>query len=115
MVSLPSVIYNGKTQLTEPYRGNIVTDFSYGVFKSDKSDVYYGTYRCIKKVPMDWDTLASFGQEVSTRLHIRANFLSPSDDMMSLWHLSWAGLLLRGISPPQRSSRSFNTCTRLAL
>jgi len=69
VVSLPPVIYNGKTQLTEPYRGNIVTDLSYGVFGADKPDVYYGTYKCVKKVAMDWDTLASFGQEVSTSFY----------------------------------------------
>ena len=115
MVSLPSVIYNGQTQLTEPYRGNIVTGSSYGVFRGEKSDVYYGTYRCIKKVPIDWDTLVSFGQEVSTRCRARVNLPSSSDGVMSLWHLSLTGSWSRGIPAPQRSSRSFNICTRLAL
>ena len=66
IVSLPSVIYNGKTQLTEPFRGDVVTDFLYDVFGADKQRVYYGTYQCVKRVPMNWEVLASFSQEVST-------------------------------------------------
>jgi hypothetical protein len=69
VISLPSVIYNGKTQRTEPFRINIVTDSSYEVFVADKKAVYYhGSYRCIKRVPMDWEVLASLGQTVSTEL-----------------------------------------------
>ena len=112
VVSLPSVIYNGKTQLTEPHRGNIITDFSYEVFKADKPELYYGTYRCIKKVTVDWDVLASFGQEVSTEFHARANL--PSNEMMSLWHPSWTVSWSRKISPPQPSPHSFKICTRVA-
>ena len=44
-------------QLTVPFRANIVTDFSYEVFGEDKHNVYYGTYRCAKRVTMDWDVL----------------------------------------------------------
>lgn len=72
VVFLPSVIYNGKTQLTEPFPDNIVTGLSYEVFGEDEHRVHYGTYQCIKRVSMDWDALTSFGQEVSTGLHTRA-------------------------------------------
>jgi len=64
VVCLPSVVYNGKTQLTEPFGGNLVTNFLYEVPGAD--NVYYGTYRCIEKVTIDWDVLTSFGWEVSS-------------------------------------------------
>ena len=75
VVSSPSVVYNGAAQLSEPFRGNITTDFSYEVFGADSQHVYYGTYRCIKRVSMDWDVLMSFGQEVSTGFNTRTNFI----------------------------------------
>jgi len=68
VVSLPSVVYNGRKQVTEPFRGDIIPDLSYEVFGGDENNVYYGRYRCIKRVPMGWDILSSFGKEVSTRL-----------------------------------------------
>jgi hypothetical protein len=67
VVALPSVIYNGKTQLTEPFHGNIVTDFLYEVFV-DANATYYGSYRCIKRAPVEWNVLTSLGQGVSTVL-----------------------------------------------
>ena len=67
VVSLPSVIYDGKKQLTEPFNGNIVTDFSYEVFGAGQRNVHYGTYRCIKRFTAGWEVLESFGPEVSAR------------------------------------------------
>lgn len=66
MISLPSVIYNGKAQLTELFHGHVVTDSVYEVFVADKDITYHGSYRCLKRAQMDWDILASFGQAVST-------------------------------------------------
>ena len=57
VVSLPSVIYNGRKQLTEPFHGNIIPDLSYEVYGGDGNNVHYGRYRCIKRVPMGWDVL----------------------------------------------------------
>ena len=74
------MVYNGKTQLTEPFRANIVTDFPYEVFGEDKHNVYYGTYWCAKRVTMDWDVLVSFGQEVSTRFHTHTKPTLQQDD-----------------------------------
>ena len=53
VVFLPPVIYNAKKQLTEPFHDNIVTDLLYEVFWEDQHNVYYGTYQCIKRVPID--------------------------------------------------------------
>ena len=80
------MIYDGKKQLTEPFTGNIFTDISYKVFGAENRNVYYGTYRCIKRVRVDWEVLASFGREVSARFA----WNPPSNEVVSLWHPSWA-------------------------
>lgn len=80
VVLSPSVIYNnGKIQRTELPPANIVTDLLYETFSEDGRHVYYGTYRCIKRIPVDWDILTSFGKEVSTRLHTRMQNPRPND------------------------------------
>ena len=61
------MVYDGQKQSTEPPPRTIVTDFLYEVFVlEDKTIFYCGSYRCIKKTPIDWDVLTSLGQEVST-------------------------------------------------
>ncbi|KAF9778173.1 hypothetical protein BJ322DRAFT_1114425 [Thelephora terrestris] len=81
VVALPSVIYNGKTQLTEPFHGNVVTDFLYEVFV-DANATYYGSYRCIKRAPVEWNVLTSLGQGFVTsflnRLVVEKDLAAPA-------------------------------------
>ena len=68
VVPLPSVLYNGKTQASEPLRHRPVENHSYEFFGVDERGhhrTYHGTYRCIKLVTIDWEQLMSLDQEVS--------------------------------------------------
>ena len=68
VVPLPSVLYNGKSQASEPFRHKPVENHSYEFFGVDERchhRAYHGTYRCIKVVTIDWEQLMSLDQEVS--------------------------------------------------
>lgn len=68
VVPLPSVLYNGKSQASEPLRDKPVANHSYefcGVDERNQHRTYHGTYRCIKVVTIDWEQLMFLDQEVS--------------------------------------------------
>ena len=70
VVPLPSVLYNGKSQIAEPFRDKPIANRSYefcGVDERGHSRTYHGTYRCIRVVAIDWERLASLDQKVSAR------------------------------------------------
>ena len=71
VISLPSVVYNGRTQLREPFKSDIITGLSYELFLSgsnipEKNITYFGSYQCVEKVPVDWSVMTSLGGGVST-------------------------------------------------
>ena len=68
MVPLPSVVYNGRSQIAEPFYDKPISKRSYefcGVDDQGKNRTYHGTYRCIRVVATDWEQLAALDQKVS--------------------------------------------------
>lgn len=65
---LPSVLYNGKTQINELLRDTPVANRSYefcGVDERNHRRTYHGTYRCIEVIKTDWEQLKSLDPGVS--------------------------------------------------
>jgi len=68
VVPLPSVVYNGKSQVVDSFHDKPIANHSYefcGVDERGQSRTYHGTYRCIRVVATDWERLASLDQKVS--------------------------------------------------
>jgi len=69
VVPLPSVVYNGKSQMTEAFRRKPVANHSYEFCGIDEDErygrAYHGTYRCIRVIKIDWEQLVSLDQKVS--------------------------------------------------
>jgi len=71
VVPLPSVLYNGKSQIADQFRDIPIANHSYefcGVDERGQNRTYHGTYRCIRVVATDWERLASLDLKVSARL-----------------------------------------------
>jgi len=84
VVPLPSILYNGKNQSSEPLRHRPVANRSYefcGVDERNHHRTYHGTYRCTKVVKTDWEQLRSLDQKVADsflgRVVIEVNFATP--------------------------------------
>ncbi|KAF9778183.1 hypothetical protein BJ322DRAFT_501297 [Thelephora terrestris] len=66
VVPFPPAIYNGKTHVVEQSHNGTVENRPFELFGADGHVIYYGTYRCIKVVSMNWGALIScLGQEFS--------------------------------------------------
>ena len=66
MVPFPPAVYSGSTHAVEKIHKGTVENRSFELFGVDGHLVYYGTYRCIKVVTMDWNALRTLDSEVST-------------------------------------------------
>lgn len=68
VIPFPPVIYNGQKHVVETSRNETAENCLYELFGVNGHRVYYGTFRCIKLVIMDWTDLTSLGQEVCSLL-----------------------------------------------
>ena len=59
---------NGNHNNVKRFRKEIIENRLYELFRVDGYCAYYGSFRCIKMVTMDWTEFMSLGQEVSSRI-----------------------------------------------
>ncbi|KAF9651392.1 hypothetical protein BDM02DRAFT_3184644 [Thelephora ganbajun] len=84
VVPLPSVVYNGKSQIAEQLGDKPIANRSYefcGVDKRNHRRTYHGTYRCVKVTTTDWKHLVfldqKFAEHFLGRVVIETGFAPP--------------------------------------
>ena len=73
------------------FRKETIENCLYELFGVDEHCTYYGSYRCIKMVSMDWTELTSLGQEVSSCICYSFE-TPPPNKFMSLRRPFWTPL-----------------------
>ena len=68
VVPFPPVVCMGNHGSLSRSRGERIENCLHELFGVDGRCTYYGSYRCIKIVTMDWAELTSLGQEVSSHI-----------------------------------------------